>query len=177
MTGQAGMRSQRMDVGREAEAALTVVLEGYGFLVQETGQEHWLLPAIHAAIRNEHDDLMARAVRYTPDVLAYHPRFRLLWWWEVKANKTPGTPNFTVEVASRDEQVARMEKGERVVVAFWERATDKTWWAQWANKLGAGRDMGPVRHEAAGSQTPYLLIYKSSTIPLDDFLRKNGWRP
>ena len=163
-------RTSRQVIGKTAEDALRKTLEDYGFMIKPTGQENWLPPEVHIGVRFEFADVMVRSVRFTPDFLAYHPNFPLAYW-DSKANVTPNTPNFAVEKASLEEQIARMKKGERVVVAFWE--VDKTWHANWADKLVVARDMSAVRHLASGSHTPFVLVRKSSTLPLREFLNAN----
>jgi hypothetical protein len=164
----------RLSVGRAGQAELQAVLERRGFEVFVTGQEHLLSPAVHAALRYEHADPMARAVRFAPDLLAYRADFPLAYW-EAKVNTTPGTPNFAIEKACYEEQLARVEKGERVVIAFLD--VDRLWRANWVGRLGISRDMSARRHAARGSQTPYVLVWKASTLPLAEFMQASaGWR-
>ena len=163
--------SFRLSAGQQGQQHLIQILQNYGFQVIRTGQEAWLNQAVHAALRFEHSDPMVRAVRYQPDLLVYHPDFPLAYW-EVKVNTTPDTPYFAVETACYEEALARTTKGERIIFAFWE--VDHTWHVNWANALEIGRDMRGRRKQADGSQTPYLLVSKTSTLPLENFLRTFG---
>jgi len=162
-----GSFGDRALAGHSGQAELSFMLTRNGFDVMQTGQENWMPGSVHDALRFEHDDLMVRAVRYTPDLLAYRADFPLAWW-EAKVNVTPGTMNFTLEKACYDELMARHEKGERVVVAF--RDTDSKWRANWVEKLCVERDMSGQRLVARGSHTPYLLIPKAATVGISDFL-------
>ena len=157
----------RLTAGQVSEQLLREYLTPLGFNVMETGQETLLPKQVHTALRYEHSDPMVRAVRYHPDLLVYHPNFPLAYW-EVKTNTTPGTPNFAVETACYQEALARNQKGERVVFAFLE--VDGTWHANWVQHLQVMHDMGAKRKQANGSGTPYLLITKISTLPLQYFL-------
>jgi len=105
-----------------------------------------------------------------PDFLTFHPLLdiRFFAYWDAKVNVTAGTENFTIEKASYEEFLARVQKGERVVVAF--KDVDGLWYANWAEALEIKADMSRLRHEANGAQTPYLLVAKSSTRRLNDFL-------
>lgn len=160
-------RSARIETGSAGQAELKSLLVGYGFTVVDTGQESWLPAEIHERLRTDHTDPMVRAVRYTPDLLAFSPRFRLAWW-DAKVNATPGTPNFTIELACYEEQLARCAKGERVAIAF--KDTDGRWLAQWTPRLRVNEDRRADRHEAKGSMTPYLLIAKTSCEPMAAFV-------
>lgn len=162
--------TQRRQVGESAQAELQTLLTLRGFTVFATGQEQMLSKFVHEAVRFEHDDLMVRAVRYAPDLLVWRHDWPLAWW-EVKANTTPDTPNFAVEKACLEELLARVQKGERCVLAF--RDTDGLWSAQWAQSLNVGRDMSAARHEAKGSHTPYVLIPKASALGLTKFIGTN----
>ncbi len=162
-----GSFDTRAAAGHSGQAELSFILTRHGFDVMETGQENWLLASVHDALRFEHNDLMTRAVRYMPDLLAYRADFPLAWW-EAKVNVTPNTTNFTLEKACYDELMARRAKGERAVVAF--KDTDNRWRANWVEKLCVERDMSGQRLVARGSHTPYLLIPKATTVGLSDFL-------
>jgi len=160
--------SARARWGADGLVELAERLRVEGFQVLETGQENWLPQDVHAALRFEHDDRMARAVRYFPDLLAWRADWPLAYW-EAKTNATPNTPNFSIERACYDEMMARHAKGERVVIAF--RDTDGMWRANWVERLEISRDMTAERHAARGSHTPYLLLPKSCVRPLEMFLR------
>ena len=162
---------QRLSSGQAGQQDLVANLRKMGFRVMLTGQEMWLDEVVHQALRLNHTDQMMRAVRYRPDLLAYHPGFPLAYW-EVKTNTTPGTANFAVEKACYAEMVARKAKGERIVFAFQD--VDRTWYAQWVEKLIVARDMSAIRKQARGSHTPYLLIPKSCVLPLSGFLKTFG---
>ncbi len=159
---------QRASVAETGVRELKGILERHGLRVLRTGQENWLPADIHAAIRFDHNDPMVRAIRYMPDLLTFHPA-RRLEYWEVKVNTTPGTGNFTIEKACYDELMARAAKGERLVVAF--KDVEGTWYANNIQKLVIGRDMSASRQYAQGSQTPYLLLPKSSALSLTSFLK------
>ena len=161
--------SSRLAAGQNGETLLKAYLEAMGFQVMETGQQTWLHKQVHTVLRHEHSDPMVRAVRYLPDLLAYHPDFPLSYW-EVKTNTTPNTPNFAVETACYQEALARNEKGERVIFAFLE--VDRTWYANYVQGLQIRCNMGAKRKQANGSMTPYLLLTKSSTLPLEHFLHQ-----
>lgn len=163
--------NERIQLGADVQAELAERLRVAGFQIFETGQEYWLSQTAHVMLRFEHNDLMARAVRHMPDLLAWRADWPLAYW-EAKANATPDTPNFTIEKASHDELVARQEKGERVVVAF--RDVDESWHANWVQHLTVRQDKSAERHAARGSRTPYLLLPKSCTRPLDIFLSLRG---
>lgn len=151
---------------------MKVRLTEFGFTVFQIGQETWMPSSLHDAIRHIHDDLMIRAIRYTPDLVAVAANFP--WsYWESKVNVTPSTPNFTIEKACYDEQMARHGKGERIVVAF--KDVDGSWRANWIERLTVLRDMSDLRQEARGSRTPYLLIRKTCAISLPEFLL-GEWR-
>jgi hypothetical protein len=161
-------RDNRVTTGAAGQAELKALLAiNFGFTVVETGQETWLPTALHERLRDDHTDLMVRAVRYMPDLLAWSPRFRLAWW-DAKVNTVPHTPNFTLELACYQEQLARCQKGERVAIAF--RDTDGRWYAQWAQRLRVTEDWRDKRHQAAGSHTPFVLIAKSSCESLMAFV-------
>ncbi len=162
---------ERQAAGQAAQDALKVVLQNLGFTVIGVGQENWLPKSVHDALRQNHDDLMIRSVRYQPDLLAFHPGFPAAYW-EVKRNTTPGTPNFAIEVACYQEALARTAKGERIIFAFLE--VDNTWHAQWSNWLRVQGDKSAVRQQSKGSHTPYLLIAKTSASPLLGFLKTYG---
>lgn len=160
----------RIQIGRKGEDELRLILEAYGFMVKPTGQENWLPVGIHRHIRHNHSDTMARAVRYMPDFLVYHPvlELRFFAYWDAKVNVTAGTENFSIEKACYEEFMARVGKGERVVVAF--KDVDGQWYANWVEALVIQADMSSLRHAANGAQTPYLLVAKSSVRCLNDFL-------
>ena len=164
--------AQRSQVGAGGVAELKVRLTEFGFTVFEIGQETWLPSSLHEKIRHEHADLMIRAIRYMPDLVALAANFP--WsYWESKVNVTPGTPNFTIEKACYDEQMARQAKGERVVVAF--KDVDGAWSANWIERLVVLRDMSEQRQDARGSRTPYLLIRKTCAVPFAEFVL-GRWR-
>jgi len=165
-------RTARMAAGGDGQAELKQLLEGFGFQVVDTGQETWLPAWAHQALRQVHDDVTVRAVRYQPDLLAWSPRFPYAFW-DAKVNATPGTPNFTIEHACYQEQVARWNAGQRVVIAF--RDTDGKWSANSIGRLQVVDDHSARRHQAAGSQTPYLLINKRSAVPLHAFVAIPSW--
>lgn len=165
-------RSARMAVGGEGQAELKQLLTNFGFVVVDTGQENWLPAWAHEGLRKVHDDVTVRAVRYQPDLLAWSPRFPFSFW-DAKVNATPGTPNFTIEQACYQEQLDRARIGQRVVIAF--RDTDGKWSANSVSRLQVVDDHSARRHEAAGSQTPYLLIAKRSTVPLHAFVALPSW--
>ncbi len=167
---QAATRLQRSRIGRSGEQELRVILQRYGFIVLATGQENWLSKSVHDSLRLNHKDPMVQAIRYMPDFLAYHPRLdlRFLAYWDAKVNVTPGTLNFTIEKACYEEGIARTHKGERVVIAFKE--VDGSWFANWVEQLQVVADMSRQRRRAKGARTPYLLISKASTHPLDQFI-------
>lgn len=161
-------RDARVKVGSAGQRELKTMLETkYGFTCIETGQENWLPPEVHASVRFDNSDLMVRSVRYMPDLLCFSSRFRPCWI-DAKINTVAGTPNFTLELACYQEQLARMSKGERVALAF--KDTDGRWYANWATKLRINEDRRDRRHEAQGSMTPYLLIAKSSCDSLMAFV-------
>lgn len=162
----------RMAAGGDGQAELKQLLLNYGFLVVDTGQESWLPNWAHQALRQVHDDATVRSVRYQPDLLAWSPRFPFSFW-DAKVNATPGTPNFTIEQACYQEQLARMTIGQRIVIAF--RDTDGKWSANSVGRLQVVDDHSARRHDAAGSQTPYLLISKRSTVPLHAFVAIPSW--
>ena len=115
---------------------------------------------------------MIRAIRYTPDLVAIAANFP--WsYWESKVNVTPNTPNFTIEKACYDEQMARHAKGERIVVAF--KDVGGAWSVNWIERLNVLRDMSEQRQEARGSRTPYLLIRKTCAISFSEFVL-GKWR-
>ncbi len=107
MRGNVSTFADRIHLGEAAQKELAARLRGEGFAVLETGQENWITAQVHAALRFEHEDLMARAVRYFPDLLAWRVNFPLAYW-EAKANATPDTPNFAIEKACYDEGLARV---------------------------------------------------------------------
>jgi hypothetical protein len=161
----------RMKLARQGQEALRQVLAMQGFAVVETGQELWLTRTVHDGLRFDHTDRMARAVRFTPDFLAFRPGFPLAYW-EAKVNSGQSfhTGNFAIERACHEEQMARVLKGERVVIAWMEEA-DGTWRANWVQRLPILRDLSAQRHAAEGSHTPFLLIEKRHAPPLAEFLR------
>lgn len=161
----------RLAIARPGQLALLQVLSMLGFTVAETGQEVWLARAVHADLRFDHTDLMVRAVRFMPDLLAYRPGFPLAYW-EAKVNsrQSQGTGNVAIERACYEEQLARVQKGERVVIAWMEEA-DGSWRANWVERLPILADLTEHRHAAAGSHTPFLLIEKRKVPPLGEFLR------
>ena len=161
----------RMALARQGQAALRQVLNMQGFTVAETGQELWLARAVHADLRFDHTDLMARAARYIPDFLAFRRGFPLAYW-EAKVNsrQSYATGNFAIERACYDEQMARVQKGERVVIA-WMEEVDGSWRANWVQRLPILADLSGHRHEAEGSHTPFLLIEKRHVPLLGEFLR------
>lgn len=165
-------RAARMTAGADGQAELKVLLQGFGFLVVDTGQETWLPTWAHQALRQVHDDATVRTVRYQPDLFAWSPRFPYAWW-DSKINATPGTPNFSIEKACYQEQVARWNADQRIVIAF--RDTDGKWSANSVGRLQVVDDHSARRHDAAGSQTPYLLISKRSTVPLHAFVAIPSW--
>jgi hypothetical protein len=160
-------RAQRMATGAEAQAELKYLLEQAGLFVAECGQENWLPSDMHAVLRQVHDDVTVRAARYHPDLFVFGAKFPFSFW-DAKANTVEGTPNFTIEQACYQEQMARVRLGQRVAIAF--RDTDRKWRAQWVQSLHVVANNAERRHEAAGSMTPYLLVAKLSTIALRTFL-------
>lgn len=83
------------------------------------------------------------------------------------------TGNFSIERACYEEQMARVGKGERVVIA-WMEEVDGSWYANWVEQLPILCDLSDQRHAADGSHTPFLLIQKRYTLPLADFLRNQA---
>jgi hypothetical protein len=162
---------ERLAIAQRGQEALRQVLAMEGFTVAATGQELWLARAVHNDLRFDHSDLMARAIRYAPDFLAYRPGFPLAYW-EAKVNSRQSfaTGNFAIERACYDEQMARVRKGERVAVA-WMEEIDGSWRANWVQCLPILRDLSAQRHAAEGSHTPFLLIDKQQALPLAEFLR------
>ena len=162
---------QRLALARQGQEALRQVLAMHGFSVTETGQELWLARAVHDDLRFDHADRMARAVRYLPDFLVYKRGFPLAFW-EAKVNSRQSftTGNYAIERACYEEQMARVQKGERVVIA-WMEEVDGSWRANWVERLPILRDLSAQRHAADGSHTPFLLIEKRQAVPLPAFLR------
>jgi hypothetical protein len=160
-------RASRMTTGAAGQAELKYLLEQAGLMVADCGQENWLPSEMHAVLRQDHDDMTARSVRYHPDLFAFGARFPFAYW-DAKVNTVPDTPNFTIEQACYEEQLARTRAGQRVVIAF--RDTDGKWRAQWAPRLHVVASHAARRHEAQGSMTPYLLVAKLSTVALRTFL-------
>jgi len=160
---------QRLSIGNQGAGELRTILESEGFIVSTTGQEAWLTPQMRERLRHDYTDLTVRAVRHKPDLLAYRPDDFPLTYFEAKVNTTAGTPNFSIEKACFDELVSLAQKGERCVVAF--REVNRTWHANYVEKLVVTRDMSNQRRQARGSMTPYLLIAKQSTEPLRSFLQ------
>ena len=89
---------------------------------------------------------------------------------KVNSRQSFATGNFAIERACHEEQMARVLKGERVVIA-WMEETDGSWRANWVERLPILRDLSAQRHAAAGSHTPFLLIDKRQVPPLGEFLR------
>lgn len=165
-------RAARMAVGEDGQEELAHILESFGFVVVPTGQENWLPAELHAQLRHVHTDPTVRAVRYTPDLLAWSPRFPVAWW-DAKVNATPGTRNFSLEQACYDEQLARASIGQRVVLAF--RDTDGDWYAQSVRRLVVAHAHVDDRHDARGSKTPYVLVTKASCMRLRAFIALPPW--
>lgn len=159
--------SSRAITGAAGQAELSYLLEQAGFFVADCGQENWLPSEMHAVLRLDHTDLTVRSVRYQPDLFAFAPKFPFAYW-DAKVNTVPGTPNFTIEQACYEEQLSRVQRGQRVVIAF--RDTDAKWRAQWVERLRIVADHAARRHEAHGSMTPYLLVAKDSTLALRAFV-------
>lgn len=160
-------RANRMTTGAAGQAELKYILEQLGFYMVDTGQESWLPEPMHDVMRQVHDDLTVRAIRYQPDLFGWGPRFPYAFW-DAKVNTTPDTPNFTIEEACYNEQYSRYRAGQRVVIAF--KDTDGKWRAQWVQQLHVVANNATRRHEAQGSMTPYLLVAKMSTVPLRAFI-------
>lgn len=166
----------RVSAGSAGMIEFMHLLHARGFSVFAVGQETWLPDKLHEEIRFEHADLMARAIRYFPDLAAYRREPLFPWsYWEVKVNTTPGTPNFTIEKACYEEMMARHAKGERVAVAF--KDVDREWYANWIDLLDVERDMSDRRQEARGSRTPYLLVRKDRARRLGEFTSRGWPRP
>jgi hypothetical protein len=86
------------------------------------------------------------------------------------------TSNFAIERACYDEQMARVSKGERVVIA-WMEEVDGSWYANWVEQLPVLCDLSRQRHVAEGSHTPFLLIQKRFALPLAEFLQNQASNP
>lgn len=160
----------RLKAIHSGEDELRLILEAYGFIVKPTGQETWLPFGIHRHIRQENSDTMSRAVRYMPDFLAFHPLLGIKFfaYWDAKINQNTYSETFTIEKASYDELLARVQKGERVVVAF--KDIDGQWYANWAESLEIQTDLSNPVCEVDDSRQIYLLVAKSSTRHINDFL-------
>jgi len=156
----------RTEIGKRGEAELRFILEQRGYITIPFGQENYLNNPAHEQLRHIHDDPTIRAIRFAPDFIAIKGGKSA--YWDSKVNTVPGTPNFTIEKADYQELMARYSKGERCNVGF--RDTDGTWHANSIENLSVAGDLSAIRHLAHGSMTPFLLIRKSSTLPLHEYL-------
>lgn len=164
----------RLTLGRQAERALQAALLRRGFRVARSGQEAWLSPDLYAVLRRSPGDPMSRALRHTPDFLAERYDFPVAYW-DAKNNTRAGTAFFALEQAFHVEQLARVGKGERVVVAF--RDTDGRLYANWVQELAVMAEIQRFRSQWSGSWSPFLLIGRGSVPPLDVFIERNRRRP
>ncbi len=153
---------KRMLLGNAGEDLLILEMEACKFAVVRTGQEHWLPKRLRKMVRKKKSP-MGLMISHFPDILGLHDKFPLAYW-DAKVNTVSGTPYFTLGVSFYLAATARQLKGERVVVAFYD--TDRKWYANWIEALE------PV-DEKEGKDGTYLLIAKSSTLPMRMFVAVN----
>ena len=162
----------RMQAGKDAEKELKRMLEGWGFYVTMTGQERFL-SGIGLSLLQQMplNDYMVRAIRHKPDLLVVHKHNKFpMAYWDAKHKLTYNTDYFILGRDFYYEQLARMGKQERVVIAFKDPAG--SWFAHWANELKPHGDLPAPASRYGGRLEDKVRFRVDGFLPIQMFIRQ-----
>lgn len=166
----------RMQAGKDSEKELKRMLEGWGFYVTMTGQERFLSSMGLSLLQQMPlNDYMVRAIRHKPDLLAVHKRNQFpAAYWDAKHKLTYNTDYFILGRAFYYEQLARMGKQERVVIAFKDPAG--SWFAHWANALKPHGDVPAPVSRYGGRLEDKVRFRVNGFLPIKTFIGRYKMR-